>query len=46
MDNNNLLIEINKSAFKNDHLYYTKMSEVKGLNAKMAVDTMRISAYR
>ena len=32
-DTNGLLIEINKSAFKNDHLYYTKMSEVKGLNA-------------
>ena len=32
-DTNGLLIEINKSSFKNDQLYYTKMSEVKGLNA-------------
>ena len=32
-DTNGLLIEINKSTFKNDQLYYTKMSEVKGLNA-------------
>ena len=28
-----LLIEINKSSYKNDHLYYKKISEIKELNS-------------
>lgn len=27
-----LLVEINKKSYKNDQLYYTKISEIKGLN--------------
>ena len=27
-----LLVEINKKTYKNDQLYYTKISEIKGLN--------------
>jgi hypothetical protein len=41
-----LLIEINKNSYKNDQLYYTKISEIKGLNittntnTKISLDTI------
>ena len=40
-----LLVEINKKTYKNDQLYYTKISEIKGLNTtttntKISLDTI------
>ena len=34
-----LLIEINKSSYKNDHLYYKKISEIKELNSNSNSNT-------
>jgi hypothetical protein len=34
-----LLIEINKNSYKNDQLYYTKISEIKGLNITTNTNT-------
>ena len=34
-----LLVEINKKTYKNDQLYYTKISEIKGLNTTTTTNT-------
>jgi len=34
-----LLVEINKKIYKNDQLYYTKISEIKGLNITTNTNT-------
>ena len=34
-----LLVEINKKTYKNDQLYYTKISEIKGLNITTNTNT-------
>ena len=38
-----LLVEINKKTYKNDQLYYTKISEIKGLNTTTTTTNTKIS---